>query len=179
MIEKSNQEAKILSYKKELNLDFLHIKKMKLDKNRSGGHWLGYSVHFSSLVEFPRKSKIDLEKRTIHNASHDLRGQHTSLLISSIWGRQKVSEKKMWGWKHLGAIKLSSPTLNCKHWHYSSFKRSGNYDFKEKTIPLELWFRLWCNFYHWMIFCHQVCHYGLYSILSLASLSISKSCKLP
>ena len=125
---------------------------MKLDKNRSGGRWLGYSVHFSSLVEFPRKSKIDLEKRTIHNASHDLRRQHTSLLISSIWGRQQVSEKKMWGWKHLGAIKLSSPTLNCKHWHYGSFKRSGNYDFKEKTIPLELWFRLWCNFYYWTFF---------------------------
>ena len=114
---------------------------MKLDKNRSGGHWLGYSVHFYSLVEFPRKSKI--EKQTIYNASHDLRRQQTSLLISSIWGRQKVSEKKMWGWKHLGAIKLSSPTLNCKHWHYGSFKRSGNYDFKEKAIPLELSFRLW------------------------------------
>ena len=72
MKEKSNQEVIILSYKKELNLDFLHIKKMKLDKNRSGGHWLGYSVHFNSLVELPRKSKIDLEKQTIYNASHNL-----------------------------------------------------------------------------------------------------------
>ena len=175
MKEKSNQEVIILSYKKELNLDFLHIKKMKLDKNRSGGHWLGYSVHFSSLVEFPRKSKIDLEKRTIHNASHDLRRQHTSLLISSIWGRQKNSEKKMWGWKHLGAIKLSSPTLNCKHWHYGSFKCSGNYDFKEKAIPLELWFRLLCKtFIIERSFATKCVTMTLYSILSLASLSISK-----
>ena len=128
-------------------------KTMRTTRKEAGGPWLGHSDHFWSLVGDSGRSE------EINNLlSQKLIWQDNKSLSS--WG--KVSEK-LWGWKHEWAIKLSSPTLNCKRQHYGSSNCLRQLGFQTKTILLKFWFR-----FH---FSTSLSHFNIFMLGSLFAMS--------